>query len=70
MSNINSINIAGDDNLAGLHLPPPTDHKLLSPLSSSFSHEDYEDDDELTDSDFAVSHHHINHNAHHEEEDE
>jgi SHAQKYF class myb-like DNA-binding protein len=59
----------GDDNLAGLHLPPPSDHKLLSPLHNPFSHDDYEDDDELTDSDFNVSHAHLS-NVHNEQNDD
>jgi len=62
MSSLSSINM-GDDNLAGLHLPPPADHKLLSPLAPSFSHDDYEDDDEITDSDFTVAHHHRKHSG-------
>jgi len=50
-------NDIGDDNLAALHLPPPSDHKY------SFSHDDYEEDDDITD--FAPSHHmsHIHHDA-------
>jgi hypothetical protein len=62
MSNLNSMTI----NMSGLgdvdlHLPPPSsDHKLLSPLTSSFSHmsdDDYDDD--------LHSHHHSSHHTHH-----
>lgn len=59
--NMPPMNDLGDDNLAALHLPPPSDHKLLSPLQTSFSQDDYEDDDELTDSDFSVTHSHLTH---------
>jgi len=50
------MNDIGDDNLAALHLPPPSDHKLLSPLQTSFSQDDYEDDDEITEHDFPHAH--------------
>jgi hypothetical protein len=68
MSNLNSMTI----NMSGLgdvdlHLPPPSDQKLLSPLTSSFSHiSDDEYEDELAG---GTTHHtntsHAIHPAHH-----
>jgi len=64
---MNGINI---DSLDGLHLPPPSEHKLLSPLPTPFSQDEFEDDDDEISSDFAVSHHMTHHMRHNDDEDD
>jgi hypothetical protein len=70
MSNLNSMTI----NMSGLgdvdlHLPShSTDHKLMSPLTSSFSHmsdDDYDDGHSSSNIVGLVGHHH-----HHDDDDE